>query len=338
MIVLGIESSCDETAVAILDDKKILSHELLSQVELHTSWGGVVPELAARSHIDNIDTLINFALANAKIGLEQIDLFCATLGPGLAGSLLVGAIASQSLALLQRKPFLGVNHLHAHLLMPLMFYDEIVFPFLALLISGGHTQILLAHDLFHYDILGSTLDDSIGETFDKVARAMKLPYPGGVFIERYAKKGDMNKYSFPKPLYGSVGCNFSLSGLKTSVKNYIVKNETNLDYIKYDLSASFQKTICDIIIDRLTNAILLTNKLKIKQLIVSGGVAANLAIKNDIIALSKKYDIKAYFPNIEYCTDNAVMVSWAGLNSFYYGKVNDFDKKIDPKWSLTNLI
>lgn len=337
MYVLGIESSCDETGVAIVDESKILAHKLFSQVSTHAKYGGVIPEIAARQHLEYIDILIKETLAEAHLSLEEITGFAAALGPGLAGGLIVGSVSAKTLALIYNKPFIAVNHLQAHALIPSFEY-EIHNPHLILLLSGGHSQFIVANNLQSYQILGTTLDDSVGEAFDKSARLLGLNYPGGKEIEALAKLGDPLRFKLPKPLSNQKNCNFSFSGLKTAVKETVDKLELTKQNIE-DLAASLQYTILQIILNRLEHAILMFEEKhgKLKQLVFSGGVAANQYLQKNITEYLQKQGIQLIIPKHELCTDNGVMIAWAGLQKLQANLVDDLTFPIKVRWSLENL-
>lgn len=356
MKVLGIESSCDETAIAIVDDNKnILSNVVVSQIDIHKEFGGVVPEVASRNHLDIIDKAVIKALADAELSFQDLDAISATCGPGLMGGLIVGAITAQTIANIYQKPFVPVNHLEGHILTNRLTHN-LEFPFLIFLISGGHSQILLAKNVGEYEKIGDTIDDSLGECFDKVAQMLGLEYPGGPKIEQLAKEGDENKFKFVKPLIDAVGkgrskennFNFSFSGLKTAVRRKVeeLTGET-YDYEnthkklseqdKKDIAASFQKTIVDILKDRFKNTAkyLKENNIILDKLIFAGGVSANQYIKNNMIEFCKKYDYEIITPPLKLCTDNGAMIAWAGLEKF---RLNKYDKSdilnIKSRWEL----
>ena len=327
MITLGIESSCDETAVAIINsDGEILSHKLITQFKEHSQYGGVVPEIASRAHLDYVDILIKQAIEEANIKVSDIDVFSAGLGPGLIGGLIVGATIARAMAFALHKPFIPVNHLEAHALMPMFFDRTLKFPYLLLLVSGGHTQILVVNGVGDYDMLGTSIDDACGECFDKTAKLLGWNYMGGVEIEKCAKGGDENAFDFPRPLIDSKDLNFSFSGLKTAVRQTIEKIADKMtDKIKSDLCASFQKTICDVL------------SFKMEKAIVSGGVARNFKIRETLYNLSKKYNMKFAVADPKYCTDNGVMIAYAGEQNFLAGKKSDFVMAPKPRWPLEEL-
>ncbi len=348
MKILGIETSCDETAVAIVDEQKnILSHVLNSQIELHKKFGGVVPELAARGHIEVLDELILQALKDANLKFEDIDGFAATSGPGLIGGVIVGMMAAKTLASVYKKPFLAVNHLEGHALTARLTSD-LEFPFLLLLISGGHCQILLARGVGDYEKLGETIDDALGEAFDKVAQMLGLPYPGGPSVEKLALVGNEKRFKFSKPLIDGAKhkdhlYDFSFSGLKTAVRREIEKlvgeNFSHLttpqkinEKDKADICASFQRVVCEIVLNRLDNVQLIDRG--VKKLVIAGGVAANRYIFSALQNWSKKYDIEVIAPPIALCTDNAVMIAWAGVEKMRLGKVDGLEFKPRARWEL----
>lgn len=346
MKVLGIETSCDETAVAIIDDQKnILSHFINSQIETHKEYGGVIPELAARGHIEVLDDLILQALAAANLKFEDIDGFAATSGPGLIGGVIVGMMAAKSLASLYKKPFIAVNHLEAHALTARL-TSEVEFPYLLLLISGGHCQILLVNGVGHYTKIGGTIDDALGEAFDKVAQMIGLPYPGGPSVEKLALQGDENRFKFSRPLIDGFLkkehlCNFSFSGLKTAIRREIEKligeefsHLTSPQKIsekdRADICASFQKTVCEIIINRLDNI----EDSSLQDIVVAGGVAANRYIFLALSEWSKKRALRVITPPIDLCTDNGAMVAWTGIERLKLGLVDDLNFKPRARWEL----
>ncbi|UAT43346.1 tRNA (adenosine(37)-N6)-threonylcarbamoyltransferase complex transferase subunit TsaD [Anaplasmataceae bacterium AB001_6] len=314
---LAIETSCDETAVAIINsDKKILSNKLVSQD--HKKFGGVYPEHAARQHIILIQPLIHAAMEEAGISWDEIDIVAVTVGPGLVGGLIIGLMVAKSIAMTINKPLIAVNHLEAHILIPKMLYD-LQFPFLTLLVSGGHTQLIYSKGVGNHQKIGETLDDAVGECFDKIAKMLGMPYPGGPIVEKYATKGNENKFHMPKPLIDKSKYNFSFSGLKTHVKLLIEKIDHLTEDVKQDICASFQKCIYEILLNRIENTIcsILEDSFPINNLIITGGVAANRYIRNKIQSVIKaKYSLNVYFPPIDLCTDNAVMVAWAGIEKY----------------------
>ena len=351
IIVLGIETSCDETAVAIVDNNKnIISNLIISQIDIHKEFGGVVPEIAARNHAEILDQLIHKSLIQANLELKDLDAIAVTAGPGLIGGVIVGLIMAKTIASTHQKPFLAINHLEAHAL-TIRLTHPVSFPYLLLLVSGGHCQILLALGINKYQKLGETIDDALGESFDKVAQMLGLQYPGGPKIEQLAKTGDENKYKFPKPLFtiNKHKCNFSFSGLKTAVRRSIEKL-TECEYNHFsspaklnqqqiaDIAASFQKTVSIILIDRLTNCLNLiaTKEIKIKHLIISGGVAANQYLYQKLSEFGEKHSLNTLSPPINLCTDNGVMIAWAGIEKLTLGMTDELDFKPKAKWEIAN--
>ncbi len=339
MMILGIESSCDETAISVITNKgEVLAHILFSQIEEHNKFGGVIPEFAARSHLSVIESLIITLQEKYKINLDNIDAFCATAGPGLMGGLLVGVLVAKTLSFLYNKPFLAINHLQAHALLPTM-NNNIKYPYLLLLVSGGHTQFLACLEVNKYKILGQSIDDAIGEAFDKSARLLGLGYPGGKKIEELAKKGNPNAFSFPKPLQYSKECNFSFSGLKTALKN-VVENLSYIDDdIKCDICASLQKTIVEIVLDKTKNAITTFENVygKLSNMVISGGVSANFHLRESLENYLHCIGVELLVPEVNLCTDNAVMVAWCGLKRYELGLFDDLDFKVRSRWSLEDI-
>jgi len=338
-IILGIESSCDETAVAIIEENdkgqpSILSNIVSSQVDVHKEFGGVVPELAARSHIEKIDLIAKRAIAESKIKLTDISAVAATAGPGLIVCLTVGLSFGKTIALSLKKPFIAVNHLEGHALSPKL-NSKIDYPYLLLLISGGHSQFLSVQGLGKYKRLGTTIDDAVGEAFDKTAKLIGIEFPGGPKIEEFAKLGDKDFYSLPKPIINRGGCNLSFAGLKTAVLKVAKKIKT--DQEKYDLAASFQKTIEEILYKKSRIAFkefknIYGNKSNI--FVVAGGVAANKKIREVLTSLSLEENFKPIFPPINLCGDNAAMIAMVGLEKFKLKQFNDLNHPAKPRWSL----
>ncbi len=341
MRVLGIETTCDETAAAVVSDRlggdggDILSNEVLSQIAQHAAYGGVVPEIAARAHIEVLDRLIVRALANAKVELKDIDAIAAAAGPGLIGGVLVGLTAAKGLALALGKPFIAVNHLEAHALTARL-TDHLEFPFIALLISGGHTQLVAVRGVGDYRRLGSTIDDAAGEAFDKVAKMMGLPYPGGPYIEKLAQEGDSHRFDFPRPMVGRGGADFSLSGLKTAVRQEILKFSSLSEQDKKDLAASFQAAIVDVIVDRVRGGIRLFSESEGRPsgLVIGGGVGANGAIRHALTRLCAERGLRFVSPPANLCSDNGAIIAWAGLERLKCGFTSDLGFAPRPRWPL----
>jgi len=329
MKILGIETSCDETACAIVTaERQILSNQIHSQITEHQAYGGVVPEIASRAHINYLDGLITAALTEANCSWDNIDAIAVTAGPGLIGGVIVGVMEAKAIASALGKPIIAVNHLEGHALTARLSHN-IPFPYLLLLVSGGHTQILNVSGVGAYELLGETLDDAAGECFDKLAKMLGLGIPGGPKIEALAKSGNENAFNLPKPLMGDGSSNFSFSGLKTSVKKRVESGEWKPE----DICAVFQKTVAEIMYDRIQNAI---NMLQhpISNLVIAGGVASNLAIRNKLEELAAKNNIQLIAPPIKLCTDNAAMIAWAGLEKFKEGQVNDMKFTPKARWAL----
>jgi N6-L-threonylcarbamoyladenine synthase len=337
-IILGIESSCDETAVSIITENEqnnpvILSNIISSQVEVHKEFGGVVPELAARSHIEKIDLIAKKAIEESGVSLENIDAIAATAGPGLIVCLSVGLSFGKTMASSLKKPFIAVNHLEGHALSPRL-NSKLDYPYLLLLISGGHTQFLSVQGLGNYKRLGTTIDDAVGEAFDKTAKLLGIEFPGGPQIEVYAKKGDPNKYKLPKPIFNKGGCNLSFAGLKTAVLKISKKIKTKKE--KYDLAASFQKTIEEILYKKSKIAFqeFKNNNSSKNKFVVAGGVAANKNIRKVLEDLCKEEEFEAIFPPINLCGDNAAMIAVVGLEKFKLKNFSELDHPAKPRWPL----
>jgi len=337
--ILAIETSCDETAVSIIqengnDKPLILSNVVSSQIEVHKEFGGVVPELAARSHIEKIDLIAKKAIEESKIKIEEIDAVAATAGPGLIVCLSVGLNFGKTIALSINKPFIAVNHLEGHALSPKL-NSKIDYPYLLLLISGGHSQFLSVEGLSKYKRLGTTIDDAVGEAFDKTAKLLGIEFPGGPKIEEYAKLGDKNYYSLPKPIINRGGCNLSFAGLKTAVLKISKTIKSNKD--KYNLAASFQKTIEEILCKKSKVAFKefkKNNKTKKNTFVIAGGVASNKNIRQKLIDLSLKENFNPIFPPINLCSDNAAMIAMVGLEKYKLGVSDKLDFPAKPRWPL----
>ncbi|MEE2695258.1 MAG: tRNA (adenosine(37)-N6)-threonylcarbamoyltransferase complex transferase subunit TsaD [Pseudomonadota bacterium] len=343
MIVLGIETSCDETSVSIVEKKKknvfgrILSEQTLSQINKHKKFGGVVPELASREHSKNLDYLVKESIRHSNLKFDKIDAFAATTGPGLLGALLIGSNYAKALSLISKKPFISINHLQGHVLVSRM-KKKISFPFLCLLVSGGHCQILLAEGYKKFKILGETLDDAIGEAYDKTAKILGLSYPGGPIIENLAKKSKgLNKFNLPKPLIHKNTLNFSFSGLKTSVRR--IAEQGISDKQKCDLAYEFQNSVTECLIKKVKMAINLSRKKHdIKDFILTGGVASNFFIRNKLRNLCKKERISFYAPDKNLCLDNASMIAWAGIEMIQNGETGSrIHLSPKPRWRIDNL-
>ena len=338
-IILGIESSCDETAAAIIEENDkgqplILSNIVSSQVDIHREFGGVVPELAARSHIEKIDFITKKAIEKSKIKLKDISAVAATAGPGLIVCLTVGLSFGKTISLSLKKPFIAVNHLEGHALSPKL-NSKINYPYLLLLISGGHSQFVSVQGLGKYKRLGTTIDDALGEAFDKTAKLIGIEFPGGPKIEEFAKLGDKNFYSLPKPIINRGGCNLSFAGLKTAVLK--ISKEIKSNQERYNLAASFQNTIEEILVEKSKVAFSefeKNNKSKKKTFVIAGGVASNKSIRQKLIDLSIKEKFDPIFPPIELCSDNAAMIAMVGLEKYKSGLFNNLNFAARPRWPL----
>ena len=338
-LILGIESSCDETAASLITENEeglpvVLSNIVSSQVEVHREFGGVVPELAARSHIEKIDWIVKKAIDESGRKIEEIDAVASTAGPGLIVCLSVGLSFGKAFATAMNKPFIAVNHLEGHALSPKL-NTNLNYPYLLLLISGGHSQYLSIQNLGKYKRLGTTIDDALGEAFDKTAKLLGIEFPGGPQIEILAKKGDPEKYDLPKPIFSKGGCNLSFAGLKTAVLKISKTIKSEQD--KYDLAASFQKTIEEILYKKTKIAFTefeKINELNEKIFVVAGGVAANKKIRSMLINLCEENNYKSIFPPIEFCGDNAAMIAMVGLEKFKLKQFDNLDYPAKPRWSL----
>lgn len=341
MRVLGIETSCDETSVAIVDDRRtILCNLVRSQLDEHRDFHGVVPENAARAHMDHLGAMVPRALDEAGLTFADIDAIAATAGPGLIGGVMVGVMMGKSLAMVHEKPFLAVNHLEGHALTPRLCDETLQFPYLLLLVSGGHTQILIVHDVGKYTRLGTTLDDAIGEAFDKSAKLMGLGYPGGPAVERLARLAkNPQRFELPRPLTHQKNCHFSFSGLKTAMRNHIetLPKGAVKEQDAADLCSALQMAIGDVLVSRLNRAIdayLERTNAPEPCLVVAGGVAANLYLRGILNDLTESRKLRFIAPPVELCSDNAAMIAWAGLERFQHGLVDGLDFKPRPRWPL----
>jgi len=339
MIVLGIETSCDETAAAIVNSEhKILSESIHSQIDTHRKYLGVVPELAARSHIELCDKIIMDVFNKTDITIKDIDAIAATAGPGLIGGLLVGLTTAKAISVSTKKPFLAINHLDAHALTPRL-TNKIKFPYLLLLISGGHTMFLSVEGPGKHIIIGNTIDDALGEAYDKTARLLGLGFPGGAELEKLAKSGNEKRFKFPMPLKGKKGCDFSFSGLKTSVRQTAEKNAPLSAQVKADIAASFQYTVCEVIAEKMRNAIeIFSHKNPDSKIIAAaGGVASNLYIKSTLENIADERGFALIVPPSKYCTDNGAMIAWAGIEHRLLGVKSDYAFDARARWSLEGL-
>ena len=338
-LILGIETSCDETAASIISENDlgnpvVLSNIVSSQIDVHKEFGGVVPELAARSHMEKIDWIVKKAIEESGVDIKELDAVASTAGPGLIVCLSVGLSFGKAFAASLNKPFIAVNHLEGHALSPKL-NSKLNYPYLLLLISGGHSQYLCVRNLGEYKRLGTTIDDAIGEAFDKTAKLLDIEFPGGPQIEILAKKGDPNKYDLPKPIFNKGGCNLSFAGLKTAVLKIVKKIKT--DQEKFDLAASFQKTIIEILYKKTKIAFGEFKKhidIKEKKFVVAGGVAANKEIRKMLVNLCEEENYEPIFPPIEFCGDNAAMIAMVGLEKFKLKQFDNLDYPAKPRWQL----
>jgi len=338
---LGIETSCDETAAAVIQENtdgsaKILSNVVSSQIKEHEKFGGVVPELAARSHVENIEFIVNKALDESNLTIADMDGVAATAGPGLIVCLTVGLNVGKSIAAFANKPFVAINHLEGHALSPGL-ETKIEFPYLLLLISGGHSQCLIVKDINNYEQLGTTIDDALGEAFDKTAKMLDLGYPGGPNIEKFSKLGDKTFYKLPQPIINKGGCNLSFAGLKTAVLRES-KNINGDQQLKYNLAASFQHTVNKILEKKTKEAM---NQFKVKTsleekmpFIIAGGVAANQSIRESLTKVCKEMNFIPMFPNLKFCGDNAAMIAWAGIKRYKKKLIDNLDFVAKSRWPL----
>jgi N6-L-threonylcarbamoyladenine synthase len=342
MIVLGVESSCDETGLALYDTERgLLSHALHSQVAMHEEYGGVVPELASRDHIRRALPLLEQVLAGAGLPKERIDAIAYTQGPGLAGALLVGSSVACSLALALDKPVLGVHHLEGHLLSPLLASERPEFPFIALLVSGGHTQLMRVDGVGRYTLLGETLDDAAGEAFDKSAKLLGLGYPGGPAISRLAEFGDPEAYKLPRPMLHSKDFNFSFSGLKTAVLTVVKNHDAGIANICEQDKANIARGFVDAIVDVLTaKCVSALKHTSLKRLVIAGGVGANRQLRASLNAAAAKKKFRVYYPELEFCTDNGAMIAFAGalrLERNPQAATRDYSFNVRPRWPLDEI-
>ncbi|MEK1887860.1 MAG: tRNA (adenosine(37)-N6)-threonylcarbamoyltransferase complex transferase subunit TsaD [Phyllobacterium sp.] len=342
MRVLGIETSCDETAAAIVERDedgtgRILSNVVLSQIDDHAPYGGVVPEIAARAHVEVLDRLINQALHEAQMSLDDVDAVAATAGPGLIGGLIVGLMTGKAIAMAGRKPFYAINHLEGHALTPRL-TDRIEFPYLLLLVSGGHTQMVLVKGLGDYERLGTTIDDALGEAFDKTAKLLGLPYPGGPEVERAALLGDPARFSLPRPLKGEERLDFSFSGLKTAVRQLAGSLQPLSQTDVNDICAAFQSAVADTLDDRVSRSLALFRRrfpdIASPALVVAGGVAANKVLRDGLQRLCTDHGFRFIAPPMALCTDNAAMIAWAGAERAKEKAPDALDIAPRSRWPL----
>ncbi len=343
MIILGIETSCDETAAAVVRDgappgaARVLSEVVLSQLDEHRPYGGVVPEIAARAHLDHVDRLVASAMDKAGVGFGDLDAVAATGGPGLIGGVIVGVMTAKAIAAVHGLPFVAVNHLEGHALTARL-SDDVPFPYLLLLVSGGHCQTVVVEGVGRYRRLGTTIDDAAGEAFDKVAKMLGLGYPGGPAVQAAAERGDPARFPLPRPLKGRPGCDFSFSGLKTAVRQTVEKLPPGSlsDRDAVDLAAAFQAALVDATLDRVGRAVALFRQTYPDgtSLVAAGGVAANAPLRVGLQALAERENLRFVAPPLRWCTDNAAMIAWAGLERLRLGQSDPLDFKPRPRWPL----
>ncbi|MEM9397899.1 MAG: tRNA (adenosine(37)-N6)-threonylcarbamoyltransferase complex transferase subunit TsaD [Pseudomonadota bacterium] len=338
MIVLGLETSCDETGVALFDTETgLLAHALFSQVAVHREYGGVVPELASRDHIRKTLPLIDEVLGEAALPADAINAVAYTAGPGLIGSLMVGAMTARSLAVGWGVPVLGVHHMEGHLLAPMLEEERPEFPFVALLVSGGHTQLIRVDGIGHYKMLGESLDDAAGEAFDKTAKMLGLPYPGGPHVAKLAEGGDPTRFDFPRPMVNRPGLDFSFSGLKTHTLTTLrsLESEGNLnDQARADVARAFEEAVVATLVIKCRRAL---EQEKLSRIIMSGGVSANVNLRQQLASAMNKIGARAFYPAMEYCTDNGAMIAYAGAQRLLAGQKDGKALLVRARWPLTDL-
>ncbi len=339
MLVLGIETSCDETAVALYDSERgLLAHRLFSQVQMHAEYGGVVPELAARDHIRKLVPLIRGLLEDAGLSLSDVGGVAYTRGPGLAGALLVGASMGQSLAVGLGVQAVGIHHMEGHLLAPMLEANRPSFPFLALLVSGGHTLLADVTGIGEYTILGESLDDAVGEAFDKTAKLLGLPYPGGPSVSLAAEKGRAGRFTFPRPMTDRPGLDFSFSGLKTytltTAREYEEADHSLSEQTRADIALAFQDAATDTLLIKARRAIKQTGR---NELVVAGGVGANRSLRSKLAQMAENENINVFFPRPEFCTDNGAMIAYVGCLRLLAGESESIDVSVRPRWKISEL-
>ncbi|GKT12570.1 MAG: N6-L-threonylcarbamoyladenine synthase [Thiomicrorhabdus sp.] len=338
MLVLGIESSCDETGIALYDtDKGLIADTLYTQVELHAQYGGVVPELASRDHIRKLTPLILQTLKDANIQRQDLDGIAYTAGPGLIGALLTGTSVARSLAYALKIPAVGVHHMEGHLLAPMLEENQPTFPFICLLVSGGHTMIIRVDGIGQYKVLGETLDDAAGEAFDKTAKLLDLGYPGGPNVSNLALKGTADRYKFPRPMIDRPGLDMSFSGLKTYTRNTwlaSVKEGDDSEQTKADICRAFEVSVAETLMIKCRRAL---EQEGLNRIVVAGGVSANREIREKLDQLMKKRRGEIFYPRLEFCTDNGAMIAYAGAQRLLAGQCNSLNFAATPRWSLEDL-
>ncbi|NDV91558.1 tRNA (adenosine(37)-N6)-threonylcarbamoyltransferase complex transferase subunit TsaD [Alteromonas sp. 345S023] len=334
MRILGIETSCDETGIAIYDDKQgLLSHELYSQVKLHADYGGVVPELASRDHVRKIIPLIEKAMADANTTPDELDGVAFTQGPGLVGALLVGSSVGRSLAYAWKVPAVGVHHMEGHLLAPMLEAEAPEMPFVALLVSGGHSMLVKVEGIGQYEVLGESIDDAAGEAFDKTAKLLGLDYPGGPLLAKLAEKGEAGHYKFPRPMTDRPGLDFSFSGLKTFAANTI-RDCDGSEQTHANIAYAFQEAVIDTLIIKCKRALKQTG---MKRLVIAGGVSANTMLRAQMKSLMTSMQGQVFYPSLAYCTDNGAMIAYAGMQRLKAGETLALSAKAKPRWPLDTL-
>ncbi len=331
--ILGIESSCDETSAAVVKNgREVLSNVIYTQIDIHKKYGGVVPEIASRAHVEKINIVINQALEEANVTMDNIDAVAVTYGPGLVGALLVGISAAKAISYITDKPIIGINHIDGHISANYIEDKRLVPPFMCLVVSGGHSNLVFVKDYGEYEILGSTRDDAIGEAYDKVARVLGLGYPGGPLIDKIAKEGNENAIEFPKAYLEEGSFDFSFSGVKSSVLNYINSCKMkNVDIIIPDVAASFQKAVVEIVVEKTIAA---AKKYDINKVALAGGVAANSKLRDKLKNACEENNIVLYYPSMKLCTDNAAMIAAAGYNEYKKGNFKDMKLNAVPNLKL----
>ena len=339
MRILGIETSCDETGVAIYDEEKgLIANQLHTQIALHADYGGVVPELASRDHIRKLAPLLQAALQEANLTAKDIDGVAYTCGPGLVGALLVGSTVARSLAYAWNVPAIGIHHMEGHLLAPMLEENPPHFPFVALLVSGGHTQLVRVDGVGRYELLGESIDDAAGEAFDKTAKFLGLDYPGGAALARLASNGTPNRFAFPRPMTDRPGLNFSFSGLKTFAANtlhQVMQEEGELtEQSKADIAYAFQEAVVDTLAIKCKRALKQTG---LKRLVIAGGVSANKQLRQTLAELMQQLDGEVFYPQPQFCTDNGAMIAYAGFLRLKQGQQQDLAIEVRPRWAMTEL-
>ena len=333
--IMAIESSCDETSVAVVKNgREIISNVISSQIDMHKKFGGVVPEVASRMHLEVINNIVREALEEAKLSMADIDAIAVTKGPGLVGALLVGISEAKALSYACKKPLVGVNHMKGHICAAFITHKELEPPFTCLLVSGGHTYLVHVKDYNNMEVIGKTIDDACGEAYDKVARCLGMNYPGGPEVERLAKLGNDKSIDFPRVMLDKNSYNFSFSGLKTAVLNYLnSKKQKNEEISKEDVCASFQRSVFDVLIFKTEK---LMKEKKLNTLVVSGGVSANNTLREEINKMCEKNGFKSYFPDKILCTDNAAMIASSGYYEYISGVRSDLTLNVEPNLELEN--